>query len=336
MRDRVRIGLIGAGWIAGRHLASLGGISEAEVVAVCDIDEERAHQALPSPAARAYGAWWELLERESLDAVFICTPPLAHRDPAVAALKLGLGVFLEKPIGRTIEDAAAIVAAAARSGSACAIGYQWRGLAPLDDLRSALEGQTLGLLVGYSFGPPIPSRPWFFDRRKSGGNILERASHHVDLQRAIGGEILSVQAAAGRASLGHEHNGESGDVEEVVSLILHFASGALGAVHVASTRSGFPEMHGADFIAGQASFHLDLDPSFVLTGRMGDRTIEVASRQDPFERSVARFVETVLTRDPGAVFCSPVDALETLKVTLACERALETGETVVVRELFCG
>ena len=66
-----------------------------------------------------------MLEAEELDLLWVCTPPLHHRGPAVAALAAGVHVYLEKPIARTLEDAAAIVDAAGSAAGVCAVGYQW-------------------------------------------------------------------------------------------------------------------------------------------------------------------------------------------------------------------
>src|SRR5581483_5243012 len=107
----------------------------------------------------------------------------------------------EKPIARTLEDARTIVDTAERTGVVCAIGYQWHALELLDDVRRELGGQRLALLAGRSIGP-THSRPWFLDRGQGGGNVLERGSHHIDLQRAVAGEIVSVQAAPSAVLVG--------------------------------------------------------------------------------------------------------------------------------------
>src|SRR5207247_11469236 len=100
----------------------------ARLSGVCDTALERAGCLAAGPGARTYSDWRDLLDREDLGALFVCTPPRSHRDPAVAALRHGLPVYLEKPIARTLEDAAEIVAAAGDTGTVCAVGYQWHAL----------------------------------------------------------------------------------------------------------------------------------------------------------------------------------------------------------------
>lgn len=318
---------MGAGWIAADHLEALGKRGDAEVVAVCDLDASRAERIAPT-GAHIYERWDELLAREQLDAIWVCTPPLAHREPTVAALECGVHVYLEKPIARTQEDAEAIVAAAERSDAVCAIGYQWHATEVLDDLRRALEGQQVALLVGRSIGPTV-GRPWFLDRSQGGGNILERGSHQIDLLRAIAGEVVRVQAAASGVLLA-QGAGLRGDIEDAAVLVLQFDSGALATIVLGSTRQTLPGLYSVDVVATDATLELTLDPEFALRGISKDQEVDARSSRHPFERTVARFIDSARAGDPSQVFCTPIDAARTLTVAVACERALRSGDTVAV------
>jgi predicted dehydrogenase len=322
-----RVGILGAGWIAADHAAALEKRDDAEIVAVCDLDLERARNLAPEGAA-VHERWQDVLEREQLDAVWVCLPPLAHRDPTVAALERGIHVYLEKPIARETDDAQAIVAASERSEAVCAVGYQWHATEVLDDLRSALDGQEISLLAGRSIGP-TGSRPWFLDRAQGGGNVLERGSHQIDLARAIAGDVVRVQAAASGVLLG-QAEGERGDIEDAATLVLHHANGALATIVLAWTRQGLPGIYGVDVVASEATLRLALDPDFSLEGVSKGKPVEARGTVHPFERSIARFLEAARAGDKERVFCTPRDAAGTLAVANACERALASGETVSV------
>lgn len=322
----MRVGIIGAGWIAAEHVATLRQLDGVDVVAVCDLDQAQARKL--ADHAPTYADWRELMSRERPDVVFICTPPLAHREVAVAALAQGIHVYLEKPIARGLEDARAIVDAAARSRAVCAVGYQWRGVEVLDDLREALGGQEVSLLIGISAGP-TKSRPWFLDRAQGGGNLLERASHQIDLERAVGGEVVAVQSAASAVLLA-QSQGERGDIDDAAGLLLQFADGALGVVEIAWTRDGLPGKYALDVLGSNSVLHLELDPDFALRGRSAGRQVEATSRQHPLQRSVARFIDAAREGKREWVFCSPADAAGTLAVAVACEEALKSGRTVRV------
>src|SRR5207253_273797 len=107
-------------------------------------------------------------------------------------------------------------------------------------------------------------------------------------------------------------------------------SGAVGTIAIAWTRAGMPGLYSVDVVAEHATLGLALDPDFRLSGASRGEPIAVRAAQHPFERSLARFLEAARERDPSRVFCMPADALETLAVAEACERALESGEVVPV------
>jgi predicted dehydrogenase len=326
--DIVRVGVVGAGWIAREHRRVLDSVAEAELVAVCDLDLERARDLAAGTGARVYQGWHDMLDREDLGALLVCTPPRSHAEPAVAALTAGLPVYLEKPIARTPEDAAPIVAAAKRGGTVCAVGYQWHALDLLADLPGLLAGQQIGVLVGTCTGP-TQSRPWFLDKRAGGGNLLERGSHHLDLARAVAGEVAAVQAAAGRIRLARAA-GAAGDIDDALTMLLQHASGALATIVVAWTRPGQPGRFSLDVLASEATLRLALDPDFTLTGVSAGQQVTRRAAMHPFERSMRRFLHAVAERDPAAVACTPRDAAATLAVAAAAERALETSRAVRV------
>jgi predicted dehydrogenase len=322
-----RIGLVGAGWIAADHVAALAKRDDVELAAVCDVDRGRAERLAPE-RTDVYERWEDLLEHEPLDAIWICTPPLAHREPTVAALDRGLHVYLEKPIARTAEDAEAIVGAAERSRAVCGVGYQWRATEVLDDLHRVLDGQDVSLLVGRSIGP-TGSRPWFLDRSQGGGNVLERGSHQIDLVRAIAGDVVQAQAAASDVLLA-QAAGERGDIEDAATLVLRHESGALSTIALAWTRDSLPGIYGVDVVASEATLQLTMDPEFSLRGVSKGEQVDARGSGHPFDRTIARFLEAARSGDGSRVFCTPADAARTLAVAAACERALASGETVAV------
>jgi len=321
----LRIAIVGAGWIAEDHRAVLRNLGH-ELVAVCDVDRARAEK-LARGEAKIYTDWSELLEQEELDALWVATPPLHHAAPTVAAFERELPVYLEKPIARTVDDAEAIVSAWERTGSICAIGYQWHATEALEALREELSGQQLALLFGVSVGPTA-SRPWFIDRAGGGGNVLERGSHQIDLVRTVAGDVVSAQTTASDVVLA-QGEGERGNIEDAAVLTLRLAGGAVATIALAWTRDGLPGRYSLDVVADEATLHLELDPWFKLTGRVRDRDVETTMHVHPFERSVTRFLEAVRERDPARVFCTPRDALGTLRIALACERSLLEGGRAV-------
>jgi predicted dehydrogenase len=168
--------------------------------------------------------------------------------------------------------------------------------------------------------------------RAGGGNLLERGSHHLDLARAVAGEVVTAQAAASRVRLARGA-AEAGDIDDALTIMLELASGALATVVVAWTRLGQPGTYGLDIIASEATLKLTLDPDFTLSGVSRGQPVSRRASSHPFERSVRRFLRAVAERDPAAVACTPSDAASTLAVAAAAERALATSRAVKIGTL---
>jgi myo-inositol 2-dehydrogenase/D-chiro-inositol 1-dehydrogenase len=329
MAPAVAVGIVGAGWIGRQHVEALANRSDVKVAGVCDLRHERAASAAALVGARTFGGWEEMLEEADLDAVWVCTPPTLHASPALAAIERGLGLYLEKPIARSLAEGRAIGAAAEAQGAICAVGYQWHALDLLDDIHLALAGQAVGCVLGQSLGPTA-KRPWFIDQAQGGGNLLERGSHHIDLIRAVAGEVVAVQCRGGTVSLSPRSAGE-GDIADTVTMVLQLANGGLATIVVAWARDGLPGTYRLQVVASEALLDLELDPSFRLSGASRGRPLEAVARLHPFERSIDCFLGAVKRGDRHAVACPPADALRTLTVALAAEEALSSGQTVAVR-----
>ena len=323
----LRLGVIGAGWIAREHVASVSALEGAELAAVADLDAGRAGELAAQAGARAYAGWAEMLDAETLDAVVVCTPPLHHREPCLAAIERGLGVYLEKPVARTSEDARAIAAAAA--GAVVAVGYQYRAIDFLPDLQAAARDEPPGLLASYSVGATA-GRPWFVNQAEGGGQVLERASHHIDLQCAIAGEVEWVQAAGARVDLAGADRPQGSDIDDVIALSLGFRSGALGTVLCAWTSPELPPAYTLDVVSARSSVHVELDPGFTARGTRRGAEVSLGPSMAPIRRGMERFLDAVRAGDPALVACPVEAAAASLDVALACERALSAGGRVAV------
>jgi predicted dehydrogenase len=297
-------------------------------VAVCDTDLARAEAISRPRGARVYAAWEEMLDAERLDAVWVCTPPLHHRAPTVAALERGIHVYLEKPIARDLSEGEVIVAAADEADAVCVVGYQYRGSELLERVRELVLAHEVAMLVSRNYGP-VAARGWFMDAGQSGGQILERASHHIDLQRAIGGEVAAVRTVG--ASVALAQAGRPGaTIEDALALTLEFATGAVGTISVAWTPDDHPRVHALDVMAPQASIDLRLGPGSFDLGGVAAGSALSGSYGDPMRRSVRRLKDLARGERDVEPFCTPRDALGTLAVAIACERALATGDRVTV------
>jgi myo-inositol 2-dehydrogenase/D-chiro-inositol 1-dehydrogenase len=188
--DTVRVAFIGVGNRGSfllRHMLKVPGI---KVVAICDIDPERLKAAVA--AARAAGhspdgvsEYRKLIDRKDVDAVVIATPVDLHKEMAVAALELGKNVYAEKPMAMTPEDCRIVTNAAASAKGIFQAGFQLRHdpnrAASMRFIKQGGMGKVL-FLQGYRHTNDLPRQTlWYFDRTRSGDNIVEQACHIIDL-----------------------------------------------------------------------------------------------------------------------------------------------------------
>lgn len=201
----IRIGLVGAGlWTERAHLPAFTHLPDVTVAGIADPDVERA-RALASRfgVARAVGDHRALLDL-GLDALSIVAPDDVHHEVAAAALDAGLPVLCEKPLARTVPEAADLVARAAAAGVPTKLGFVFRYSPALRQLRALVQDGYVGRvhsLTVYSQNPQFmdPAAPfhWKMDGTRTGGGVVvEYGSHSLDLARWIAGEIEEVCANA--------------------------------------------------------------------------------------------------------------------------------------------
>ena len=126
--QEIKVGIIGAGGIAGgKHLPGHRDVEGVSIIAVCDIDRQRAENfAKQYDITHVFTDYNELVAMPELDAVSVCTPNNFHAPPSIAALKAGKHVICEKPIAGNAIDGQAMVNAQKASGKVLQIGLQSR------------------------------------------------------------------------------------------------------------------------------------------------------------------------------------------------------------------
>jgi UDP-N-acetylglucosamine 3-dehydrogenase len=194
-RSNLRIGLIGAGSVARTHAEHLGALDGAQVTAIADVVADRAEALSADCGAKAVTDYRELIDE--VDAVYVCSPPTAHREQVTAAVAAGRHVFCGKPLATTFEDGRAIAKAVPTGGVHMMMGFNNRFRAPFKRLRELLRSGELGDLVSGWITRVEPSTPalganW---RTKSGlacGVTIESAAHDIDFIRWAFGEVVAV------------------------------------------------------------------------------------------------------------------------------------------------
>lgn len=190
MDKQVKIGIIGCGGIAnGKHMPALSKLKEVEIVAFCDIVEERAVEAAKkfgTEDAKVYTDYKELLADKSIDVVHVCTPNRSHSFITIDSLEAGKHVMCEKPMAKTYEEAKAMLEAAKRTGKKLTIGYQNRQTGEALYSKSVCESGVLGDIYfarAYAIRRrAVPTWGVFLNEYEQGGGpLIDIGTHALDL-----------------------------------------------------------------------------------------------------------------------------------------------------------
>lgn len=343
---RVRIGLFGCGQVGcGIHLNNLRRMRNVEVAALAEpetIQREAAHAQVPGAAT--YSDYRELLDRSDIDAVIICLPNALHADAAIAALKSGKHVYLEKPLATNLSDGARLIDACRASKQQAMIGFNYRFNPLNEEVRRQIRAGRLGQLIGARsvFTTASHNLPgWKKDRKTGGGVLLDLASHHVDLIRFwLDEPVVEVRASV-----------KSTRVEDdTATLEMHLASGFVvqsffcmssvdqdrfdvygraGRLWVDRYKSWNVEF--ADMLSASRRLH----PSNVLPLLRRSRfTVEkllAPAREPSFALALAHFIETI--QRPIQSHPTFEDGFRSLATVIAAEESARTGCPIAVTGL---
>ncbi|WP_090673105.1 glycosyltransferase [Aureimonas jatrophae] len=315
----IRIGFVGAGGIAHRHLGILEGFEDVAIVGFADPDRGRAEDAAARFGARAFDSAAALMDSCELDAVYICVPPFAHGGPEREAIARGLPFFVEKPVSLDIATAEAIAAEVARKNLVTAVGYHWRYLDTVDEARALLADNPPQLLSGYWLDSTPPPQ-WWWREDQSGGQMVEQATHLLDLARFLVGEVSEVY---GRAAHRDREAFPGLDVPTTSTASLTFANGVVA--NIASTcLLGWNHRVGLHIFADRLAIELTDRDIMVDVGR--GRPMRGADG-DPVWREDRDFIDAVAGGE-NRIRCPYADALATHRLALAVVQSARTGEVV--------
>ena len=301
---RLRVAMIGAGGFAARHLEVLARAADVEVAAHAARRLDAAQVQAARYGGRAYDDVAALLDAERVDAAWVCVAPAGHGATERALIERGVPFFVEKPLSSDRATAEAIGHRVAASGLITAVGYHWRALDAIPELRAHLaEGPPVAFLAG-TWLTSTPAPAWWHRQATSGGQMVEQATHLLDLARHLVGEARVLHAVADRPPRPAHPDL---DVASVSTAALRFASGALGAVTAtcllgASARVELQLMREGELITvTQTSVTYD----------DGRTRREVRVIGDPVAAEDRAFLAAVRAVDPTRVVCAYADALAT-------------------------
>ncbi|MEA3402616.1 MAG: Gfo/Idh/MocA family oxidoreductase [Armatimonadota bacterium] len=249
--DKIGFGIIGCGVISGTHRKAIEEVEAAELVACCDIVEEKA-KALAEEAGIGdsyYRDVEEMLQRDDLHAVSVCTPSGMHSEQAIMAAEAGKHILCEKPLDVTLKKIDDMIAAAERNDVKLAGVFQRRTYDSTKRVREAVRTGKLGKLVmGDCYQKYFRSHEYYAsgDWRATweldgGGALMNQGVHGIDLIIHLMGPVARVCAMCRRLV-------RNIAVEDTAAALLEYENGALGVLEgTTSVTPGYGckvEIHG--------------------------------------------------------------------------------------------
>ncbi|MDF2657432.1 MAG: oxidoreductase domain protein [Paenibacillus sp.] len=244
----IGIGILGCGAVSRMHMkAFLQWAGLCEVRAVYDIDSRQAERLArwEGASAEVCASWEDLLARDDIHAISVCTPPDLHRGPVIEALRAGKHVLCEKPLAPSLDDCDAMIAAARENGRLLGVAMQTRFNRDYERMKRVLDSGALGPLrfaqlnATYWRGERYYEAPWRGTwERQSGGVAINQALHALDVFVWLLGEVESVQADMETVQQGIE-------VEDVAMAMLRF-------------RGGLPALFGCSVNAVRSEIRMDI------------------------------------------------------------------------------
>jgi predicted dehydrogenase len=350
MGGKLRVGMVGLGFISAVHLAGYAKCPEVELAAFCDIIPERARKAADEygiPGAKVYTDYKKMLAEEKPDVVNVCTENNMHAEITVAALNAGAHVFCEKPMAVTGVEADAMVAAAKKNGRKLSVGYQLRFSNESQLLRSEVMNGKLGKIY-YAEATTLRRRgvpTWgvFLNKAKQGGGpLIDIGTHIVDLTLWAMNDYSPVVSAIGRTfddliPLGGFNNGGHWDigkfeVEDSAFGTVTLASGAMLVVKAAWAVNN-KEMNLNETLLFGVNGGAELENDrLTFNGESNDRLWQYVPEPAPtkdsmYDREIAAWVKALVEGTEPVVKCE--QAAQVVKVLEAIYVSARSGGKAV-------
>ncbi len=319
---KLKVGIIGAGYIGGVHAGILARDERVQLTAVYDVDRERAERLAHAHDAQVAAGPTEVIER--CDAVYITTPNTQHVSLALAALDAGKHVFCEKPLATNISDANSVFIKADQSKSVVQVGHNRRFAPVYATLKQLLTEKHTPHSAHVKMNRGELLNPvWTGDPSVTGGFLYETPIHMFDMMRFLFGEVESLHA------IGSQH--EYREIDDF-SVLLKFTSGFHATLATAADASWLFPFERVEVFCHHATFVTREMESLVCSTNLEGHFTEQSMHQLPREekwgyvREDRAFVEAILNDAEPPVTAR--DGLMSVVLVNAVYESVRTNTTI--------
>ncbi len=332
----LRVAVLGSGFMGGTHARAFAALPDVKVVGVSSRSAEKAGALAATVGAQPFDDALALATHADVDAVSITLPTYLHAEYAVAALKAGKHVLLEKPMALTLEECDAISAAAAQSRGILMLAHVLRFwpeyIAVADLVQSGALGKPQSAMAWRHLTHPAWA-DWFNDASLSGGEVLDLHIHDLDALNWLFGAPASIYARGTR--------GPSGGFDHAISLLAYNGVNAI-AEGTSLMPAGYPfsmlltvrcEGGVIEYVlraGGEQVDSADAGQNSLLVYRPGQPPQPLACTPgDPYALEITAFVRAAQSGVAPANG-TPAQGRLAVATALAARRSIETGAVVTV------
>ena len=317
----LRVGFLATGGIAARHAAAAQAAG-LTLVAACARDMAKAEAFGAKFGTRPYTDLRHMLAESALDLLVVSLPPFAQDGQVEMAAAGGVNLLVEKPIALELGRAESMVAATSNVTAAC--GFMYRhgdAVRRWDGTAHGRVGQFAG-----SFHCNALHAPWWRERERAGGQMVEQLIHIADLARHNLGMPQTVYARA--ANLFHREV-ERYTGEDVSAIVLGYDDGRIGVLHASNAAIPGRWMKSWQIVAEHATgLFADWNTAEIVTHGGEVRSETVAGTADPFVAQITDVADAIRSRRPPLV---PLrDGLETLRIVLAARQSADERREIAL------
>ncbi|MCW8130965.1 MAG: Gfo/Idh/MocA family oxidoreductase [Planctomycetota bacterium] len=323
--DNLRVGLIGAGMIAGAHSGCYRKMDGVTVAAVWDADRARAQKIAAAHNAAVCASREELLK--ACDVVDICLPTPFHLENIRAAAAAKKPVISEKPLGRSLEDCDAAIEACAKAKVPLLVGHVLRFFPEYSALRDIILSGRIGdpAVIHLRRVVCSPGGPgtWYWNYEASGGCVFDTAIHDLDWLLWTLGRPVSVYG------LGHR---DPANTRDYALITIQFPGGAIAHLQSSWAHDGFSTSFEAAGSEGLVEYDMeDAVPLKVAkiggdAGGGGKVVPESPLAKSPYQLELEHFMDVI--RGKAKPIITPAEARASVELALACLDAV-AGKKVV-------
>ena len=322
--NKIKIGIIGAGYIAGVHASVLARDERVQITAVHDVVPECAERLARAHNAAAVATTLELLERS--DAVYITTPNTRHVPLAIAAIETGKHVFCEKPLATNVADAETVFQKANETDGVFQVGHNRRFAPVYAELKRMLTETHTPHSAHVKMNRGELLKPeWTGNPEVTGGFLYETPIHMFDMMRFLFGEVESLHAIGSK----HEYN----EVDDF-SVLFKFISGMHATLATAADASWLFPFERVEVFCHHATLVTremeTLTCSTNLEGHFTEQSMHQLPREEKwgYAQEDRAFIDSIV--NGSAPLVSAHDGLMSVKLVDAVYESVQSNTPVLM------